>query len=195
MLARRTSGPYLALEYLEGQTLRERLEQERLSVRESIRIAKEIADALTVAHGKKLIHRDLKPENVMLARDGRLRVLDFGLSCLLGTEEAFDQENEDDHLSDQPFVSKNQGRRGTPAYMAPEQWKADEIGPAVDVWALGLILYEMLIGYHPYENVMSLRTLASQVTSLKPVPMPNSARPRTTGLTDTTQVLPRKRSL
>ena len=87
------SGPYLALEYLEGQTLRERLEQERLSAKESIRIGKAIADALSTAHRKKILHRDLKPENVMLARDGRLRVLDFGLSCLLGAEEQIDPDD------------------------------------------------------------------------------------------------------
>ena len=168
------SGPYLALEYIEGQTLRERLEQERLSAKESIRIGKAIADALSTAHRKKILHRDLKPENVMLARDGRLRVLDFGLSCLLGAEEQIDPDDHDNSLQNKPFVSKNKGIRGTPTYMAPEQWRKEEIGSSADVWALGLILYEMLMGRHPYEDVSSLRALASSVTEPKPVPMPAS---------------------
>ncbi len=75
-----SGNPYLALEYLEGQTLRERLEQERLSVKESIRIGKAIADALSTAHKKKILHRDLKPENVMLG--SRWSITGFGFWSL-----------------------------------------------------------------------------------------------------------------
>ena len=110
----------------------------------------------------------------MLGRDGRLRVLDFGLSCLLGAQEQIDLDSEHDLLIDEPFVSKNKGLRGTPPYMSPEQWKDEEIGPAADIWALGVILYEMLVGHHPYDGVHSLRALASSVTDPQPVPMPTS---------------------
>ena len=167
-------GPYLALEYLEGQTLRDRLDHERLSVKESIRIGKAIVGALLAAHQNNLLHRDLKPENIVLGRDGRLRVLDFGLSCLLGTKEQVDLDEIDDPQLDDLFVSKNKGLRGTPHYMAPEQWKASEIGPAADIWALGLILYEMLVGCHPYHDVRNVQLLASVVPSPEPVPIPPS---------------------
>ena len=165
--------PYIALEYLEGQTLRERLEQERLSLKESIRIAKAIAQALEAAHEKAILHRDLKPDNVMLARDGRLRVLDFGLSQLLGDPDKA-RADEPGHkvIKTSSVIPKK--IEGTPAYMAPEQWKAEKIGPPADVWALGLILYEMLDARHPYHDVPDMHVLASRVASSDPVPKPAS---------------------
>ena len=171
--------PYLALEYLEGQTLRERLDQERLSVKESIRIARSITDALCAAHDKDLLHRDLKPDNIILGQDGRLRVLDFGLSRLIGTQEQFDLDNQDVALHktsvfSDTMITKQHTVCGTPAYMSPEQWKSEEIGPATDMWALGLILYEMLFGRHPYDDILSMRSLASQVSGSDPVPRPAS---------------------
>ena len=173
------SGPYLALEYLEGQTLRDRIKQERLSTNESIRIAKAIAEALSVAHKKDLLHRDLKPENVILAKDGRLRVLDFGLSRLLGEKESTQEDEIDGPLHKtqiflDPFQSNQQKIKGTPAYMAPEQWKAAELGPQADIWALGLILYEMVVGHHPYHKLDKIKHLASSVMEESPVPFPAS---------------------
>ncbi|MEO1233952.1 MAG: protein kinase, partial [Myxococcota bacterium] len=127
---------YLALEYLEGETLRDRLRSGALPVQEALRLAHDIAEALKEAHRRDIQHRDLHPRNVFLGADGRLRVLDFGLSALGSPSTA---------------EGRASGRiRGTPAYMAPEQWRGEALSPAVDVWALGLVLYELLTGTHPY---------------------------------------------
>ena len=126
--------PYLALEYLEGETLRERLRSGPLSVQEALRLGRDVAEALRQAHRHQIQHRDLHPRNVFLGSDGRLRVLDFGLSAL-GASRADDGQV---HI------------RGTPGYMAPEQWRGEPLEASVDIWGLGLLLYEALTGLHPY---------------------------------------------
>jgi WD40 repeat protein len=146
--------PYLEMEYVDGPSLRARLRQERFTAPEALRTVRAIASALAEAHSRGVLHLDLKPENVMLARDGRVRVIDFGLAALVGPEDAGDG-------------AAVQG--GTPAYMAPEQWRGGQVGEAADVWALGIILHEALCGQHPvpaearaklYEIVTSGRPFA-----------------------------------
>ncbi len=155
-------APYLALEYLRGQTLRERLARERPGVIETLRIGRSIADALCEAHRHRVLHRDLKPDNVMLPRDGRLRVLDFGLAKGVQGPTFADRLTPDPagqsitdsggdlQLDGSHSMLSVEGLCGTPAYMAPEQWRHEEATDAVDVWALGVILFEMLVGRHPY---------------------------------------------
>jgi len=176
--------PYVALEYLEGQTLRQRTNQEQLGVQEVLRVGLAVARALEAAHAETIAHRDLKPENIMLGKDGRLRVLDFGLArsvseadggswareqAALGdtlTPEAADQDLAALHAT---FASKGKGVRGTPAYMAPEQWREESVGAAADIWALGVILHELLTGRRPYQE-QSVFKLAMRVCSAEPVP-------------------------
>lgn len=119
--------PWVALEYLDGVTLKQRLLEERPGFRESLRIALPIAEALEAAHERGVLHRDLKPNNVLLARDGRPRVLDFGLAKLVSTErEASDllartgeiERDAQEELED----SRDTYVHGTPRYMSPEQW-------------------------------------------------------------------------
>ncbi|MCI0668933.1 MAG: protein kinase [Myxococcaceae bacterium] len=124
--------PYLALEYLEGETLRERLARGRLSRAEALRVGWAVADALAEAHAHGIIHADLKPENVLVPRDGRLRVVDFGLARHAGASAAM--------------------ASGTPAYMSPERWRGAAPAPAMDVWALGVLLHELLEGRRPLED-------------------------------------------
>jgi WD40 repeat protein/serine/threonine protein kinase len=146
---------YLALEYLEGQTLRQRLHEERPGIKESIRIALAIARALSVAHASSVLHRDLKPENVFMPGDGRLRVLDFGLARAAKSR-----------------ADERQERRlliGTPYYMSPEQWRGEGVSEASDVWALGLIMHELLTGRRPY-RVKTAGELEAQVTDDEPLP-------------------------
>ena len=178
--------PYLALEYLEGQTLAQRMEQERQSVRETMRIGLAMAGALREAHLHGVLHRDLKPSNVMLPRDGRLRVLDFGLAKvspvaqLRATEGRPDGAAEAHHdgpvctsatleaLREDEGLSREGMLLGTPLYMAPEQWRAEACSAATDVWALGMVCYEMLAG-HPFEG-LDMAGLCQRVTADEPVP-------------------------
>ena len=137
--------PWLALEFLDGQTLRERLERGPMTVPEALRVGKAIAEALAEAHRHDVVHADLKPENVLLPRDGRVRVVDFGLSRLAGTDAT--------------------AASGTPAYMAPERWNGGAPRAAMDLWALGVLLHEAIEGARPFTDA----ELAQLVFSPKPL--------------------------
>jgi len=123
-------GPnYLVMELLEGETLAARLKRGKVSTAEAIRIGAQIAEALAAAHDKGIVHRDLKPGNVMLTKSG-VKVLDFGLAkCITD-----------------PAETAATAAVGTPAYMAPEQWEGKPADARTDIYALGLLLNEMLTG-------------------------------------------------
>ena len=157
--------PYLALEYLDGETLRQRMDRERLSPRETMRVGLAIADALREAHDHKVLHRDLKPANVLLPRDGRLRVVDFGLSRRLVVDQ--DEEGQAAALPSHDGSAPGVGG-GTPTYMSPEQWEARAPSEAADVWALGVILHELISGRPPY-RARSLTEQRRMVTAARPV--------------------------
>jgi WD40 repeat protein len=145
--------PYVALEYLDGETLRERLDRQRPAPREAIRALLAIAEALREAHAHQIVHRDLKPGNVMVGQDGRVRVLDFGLAQA-GAEPGVGPGAADAEGEDRPaFVSDGGGLRGTPAYMAPEQWRGEAVGPPADLWAFGILAVELLQGRHPFAGL------------------------------------------
>lgn len=124
------SGPYLILELLRGETLQSRMQRGRLSFPEALEIAIQIAWALDHAHAAHVVHRDLKPANVFLCTGGRAKVLDFGISHVFGA-------------GDLRAV-------GTPAYMAPEQWRDGPQDSRTDVYAAAAMLYETLCGQLPY---------------------------------------------
>ncbi|MCC6748899.1 MAG: protein kinase [Deltaproteobacteria bacterium] len=128
--------PYAALEYVEGDTLQQRLGEERLGPAQCVRIGLAIAEALAEAHRHGILHRDLKPANIMLAKDGRLRVLDFGLAKALQEASA---------------AVPDTALFGSPLYMAPEQWRVERCTTATDLWAWGVIFYRMLEGRLPYQ--------------------------------------------
>ncbi len=151
--------PYLALEYLDGETLRQRLDRERLSVIEAVRVGLDIAEALAEAHDHGVLHRDLKPANVLLPQDGRLRVVDFGLSASLLLD------REDPALGETPPRTPG----GTPSYMSPEQWREGASSRAADVWSLGVLLHELLTGRRPFTGD-TLAKLCLQITAEEPVP-------------------------
>ena len=121
-------GPYLALEYIEGETLRRT--GVAYSLDEALRITRAIADALAHAHERGVLHCDLKPSNILMGRDGRLRVVDFGLARRASSPVA--------------------GTEGTPEWMAPEQWRGRPLTDRADVWALALVLIELLGEPHPF---------------------------------------------
>ncbi len=135
---------YLVMELVEGQNLADRLQQARLTREEALRYAIQMAQALAEAHAHGIVHRDLKPGNIMLTRHG-VKVLDFGLARLL----------------DETSVTEVRSVLGTPAYMAPEQAQGGEPTPATDLFAFGLVLYEMLAGTLPLPGASLGRMLAS----------------------------------
>jgi len=144
---------YLALEHLEGDSLRERMDGGRVSVREVLRIGADVAAALEAAHEHGILHRDLKPANVVIAGDGRVRVVDFGLALLSSRSQLADEEVD---------VQRRAGvQAGTPAYMSPEQWSGSGVTAASDAWALAVMLYEMLCGTRPFRapNLLELEKL------------------------------------
>jgi hypothetical protein len=136
-------APYLAMAYLEGQTLADRLRAGLLPPAEAASVARKLAAALAAAHAKGVIHRDLKPANIMVTPDGEPVVMDFGLARL-GDADA-------ERLTGTGDVF------GTPAYMAPEQVDrtAGPVGPATDVYGLGAVLYELLTGRPPFTGTLS----------------------------------------
>jgi len=127
---------YIATEYIEGETLRERMATRRLNIGEVIDIASGVASALAAAHDAGIIHRDIKPENVMLRPDGLVKVLDFGLAKLAEPESA---------LKD----SSTGSVMGTLLYISPEQARAQQPDARSDLYALGAVMYEMVTGQPP----------------------------------------------
>ena len=135
---------FLAMEVVEGQTLRARLAGGPLGATEGARIAREIAMALAPAHAKGIVHRDLKPENVMVTPRGAVKVLDFGLAKLHVRSDAVDQS-----LGHRETETRDGTVLGTPAYMSPEQAMGEPTDARADVFALGIVLYELVIGTRP----------------------------------------------
>jgi len=137
---------FLATEYVDGLTLRNLLERGPLDLAHAVTIAIQITQAVTAAHGAGVIHRDLKPENVMIRPDGYVKVLDFGLAKLAAREPA--EVGPDDETQ---LIETREGVvLGTFRYMAPEQARGTDIDPRADVFALGVLLYEMLSGGAPF---------------------------------------------
>src|SRR5579859_6795907 len=135
------SEEYLVVEYIKGQTLRAVLEEcapNPLSVAEATRITLQICDALAYCHEKGIFHRDIKPENIMVQEDGNIKIIDFGIALLEGARRVTWRG-----LS---------GTVGTPDYMSPEQLKGERGAAASDIYAVGVMLYEMLCGQTPFEG-------------------------------------------
>src|ERR1700689_516661 len=152
-------GPnYLVMEYIEGPTLAERIREGPIPLEEALGIAKQIADALEAAHEKSIVHRDLKPANVKIRPDGSVKVLDFGLAKAGGS-----QEVKPDSPTMMPGTQLGMSL-GTAGYMSPEQARGKKVDKRADIWAFGVVLYEMVAGKRPFEGKSVADTLAAVIT-------------------------------
>jgi serine/threonine protein kinase len=143
--------PYLVLEFLEGQPLRAVLGDRPLPPARALELVMPIVRALVHAHKHGLVHRDLKPENVFLTEGGAIKVLDFGIAKLSGAEEA--AVHIDGPAPTHGGLTAAGAVVGTLLYMAPEQWRGSAVDHRADQYALGMMLYEMLAGRHPFDSV------------------------------------------
>ena len=147
----------IVMELVEGETLDERMTRKRLTLGEALGLGVQIADGLSRAHGAGIVHSDLKPANVMITRDGGVKILDFGLARL--TQTLFtdtEAPTESRHSLPAEHVVA-----GTIGWMSPEQAAGQTVDARTDVFALGLILYEMLTGQHPFRHRTTIETLAA----------------------------------
>jgi eukaryotic-like serine/threonine-protein kinase len=149
-------APFLVSELLEGQTLREKLEAGPLPVRRAIEYALGIAQGLAAAHEKGIVHRDLKPENVFITRDGRVKVLDFGLAKLVKPE-----ENHDTVMTLASPATLPGMVLGTVGYMSPEQVRGESSDARSDIFSFGAVLFEMLTGKRAFKRETSAETMTA----------------------------------
>ncbi|MCM3903069.1 MAG: protein kinase [Pyrinomonadaceae bacterium] len=154
---------FIATEFIEGETLRERLQETSLTILEALDLAIQIASALVAAHQAGIVHRDIKPENIMLRRDGILKVLDFGLAKLTG---AWRPEVNSEAAT---MVETVPGTiLGTVVYMSPEQTRGKEVDERTDIWSSGVLLYEMVAGVLPFEQETPSDSIAAILRSEPP---------------------------
>ncbi len=145
---------YIVMACYEGETLKERLARGPLPVAEARQVAIEVARALDRAHEAGIVHRDIKPANVMLTRRGKVKILDFGIAKIAGDT----------------TLTRTGSSPGTPAYMSPEQARGDPVDGRSDLWALGVLLYEMLTGRRPFPGEDE-RAILSAVQNREPEPL------------------------
>jgi eukaryotic-like serine/threonine-protein kinase len=159
--------PFLALELVEGEDLKERLARGAIPVDEALEIAKQVAEALEEAHGKGIVHRDLKPANVKLTPDGKVKVLDFGLAKAWAGD-ASGVNSGSSALSQSPTLAHTGTIAGvilgTAAYMSPEQARGKPVDKRSDVWSFGVLLWEMLTGRSLFAGDTVTDVIAAVVT-------------------------------
>ena len=148
--------PFMVTEYVEGQTLRDRLDHGAMPIVELIHVAVQIASALAAAHERGVLHRDIKPENVMLRPDGYVKVLDFGLAKLVTANESVTAGHTETAVG---IIM------GTPRYMSPEQARGERVTFQSDQFSFGILLYELATGRSPFQRASAIETAAAVITA------------------------------
>ena len=165
--------PYFAMEYVEGKPIDTHCDEHKLSIDERLELFDTVCDAVHYAHRNLVVHRDLKPANILVTEDGTVKLLDFGIAKLLGDEDASDD-------ADFGILTRTGESVMTPAYAAPEQIRGDDITTATDIYALGVVLYELLTGSRPFEKERPLHELRELILTADPE-RPSTKLGRTTG--------------
>lgn len=147
---------FITMEYIEGEDLASHAEKQKLAPEQSARIIRDVCAALEAAHGEAVIHRDLKPQNIMLSQRGKVSVMDFGLAR---------------SVEQLGGVTQVGALMGTPAYMSPEQAEGKPLDARSDLFALGIIFYELLTGKVPYEAETMLASLVKRIRDVPPEPI------------------------
>ena len=154
---------FLVMELIEGDTLRDRIKTGPIPVEEALKLALQMAEALEAAHENGVIHRDLKPANIKVTPDGKVKILDFGLA------KAYEGDQGNISLADSPTISAAATQQGvilgTAAYMSPEQARGKPVDKRADIWAFGVVLYEMLTGKSAFSGTDVTDTLAAVIRS------------------------------
>ena len=158
--------PFIAMEHIDGATLRRRFAEGPLKLTEAIEIALQTSSALAAAHHAGVVHRDIKPENIMLRPDGYVKVLDFGLAKLT---ERYAMESDSEAPTFHVFSTHSGQLIGTTNYLSPEQARRQQVDERSDIWSLGVVLYEMLTGSMPFTGETPSHAI---VAILEHEPMP-----------------------
>ena len=150
-------APYVVSELLDGDTLRSRIGTSPLPHRKAIDYASQIANGLAAAHDKGIVHRDLKPDNIFVTRDGRVKILDFGLAKLTQTGRTIEAETA--LLAHAPPLTSAGTVLGTVGYMSPEQVRGQPVDHRSDIFSFGVVLYEMLTGRRAFHGDSAVETM------------------------------------
>jgi eukaryotic-like serine/threonine-protein kinase len=149
------SLPFIVLQYVEGHTLAEKMHDKHLRLSTALDIARQATEALVAAHAKGIIHRDIKPQNLMITPQGQVKVLDFGL-CKFQPAETVDHE-----AATESLLSTPGSLMGTMPYMSPEQIRGDQVDQRADIFSLGVTVYEMVAGKHPFKAENNAVTMSN----------------------------------
>jgi len=153
--------PFIVMEFVEGIPIDQYASENGLSIKKRLELFQSVCDAVQYAHRNLIVHRDLKPGNILVDKEGRVKLLDFGIAKILEEEE-----------SDTIPLTKDEGKRLTPEYAAPEQIKGERVTPSTDVYALGVILFELMTGQRPYrfesKMIQEIERVIVESTPAKP---------------------------
>ena len=155
----RESASFIAMEFIEGATLRERMRTQSTPLAEALNVAVQIAGALAAAHASHIVHRDIKPENIIVRSDGIVKVLDFGLAKLTGPEP--DDAEDGEAATRVHHKTKSGVVMGTAIYMSPEQARGQRVDARTDIFSVGVVIYELLTGSLPFAGASTYETVAA----------------------------------